>query len=190
MLDTFWQALVERRRDMPGLLRTIADRVVEVMGDGCVLTTVTDDGTELRAEAIAHSDKVVADAMREVLGRGNVRIGEGIAGRVAADRRPVLLNDLPAEVVDETTPVRFLPFVRDHPMQALMIVPLVTGGELLGTLGAVRTRSPDHYTPATSGCWRPWPSGRRSPWPTPWHRPPRSKRPTTRRPSASTPTGS
>lgn len=147
VLDDFWNALLERRRDLPALLRTIVDRVVAVVGDGCVLTTVTEDGRSLHPEAIAHADRAVADAMREVLGHGDVRIGEGIAGTVAADRHPVLLNDVPSEVVDETTPIRFLPFVRDHPMRALMIAPLVTGGELLGTLGAVRTASSEPYTP-------------------------------------------
>jgi diguanylate cyclase (GGDEF)-like protein/PAS domain S-box-containing protein len=147
-LDDFWAALLGCRRDLPGLLRTIAERVVDVIGDGCVLTRVTEDGTGLRPEVIVHSDDEVAAAMRAVLGSGTVRIGEGIAGSVAADRHPVLLNDLPVETVTEATPERFLPFVRDHPMRALMIVPLVTAENLLGTLGVLRTSSPEGFTTA------------------------------------------
>jgi diguanylate cyclase (GGDEF)-like protein/PAS domain S-box-containing protein len=147
-LDEFWAALLGCRRDLPGLLRTIAERVVDVIGDGCVLTRVTEDGTALRPEVIVHSDAQVAAAMRAVLGSGTVRIGEGIAGSVAADRHAVLLNDLPVETVTATTPERFLPFVRDHPMRALMIVPLVTAESLLGTLGVVRTSSSEGFTTA------------------------------------------
>ncbi len=147
-VDDFWHALAACGRDRPRLLRTIARRVVDVIGDGCVLTSVTEDGTELRPDVVLHVDHDVAEAMRAVLGSGNVRIGEGIAGSVAADRHPVLMNDLPLETVTEATPERFLPFVREHPMRALMIVPLVTGESLLGTLGVIRTSSTDGFTSA------------------------------------------
>lgn len=146
VLDDFWGALVDSSRDLPALLRTIAERVVAVIGDGCVLTRLSEDGTELQPEAVVHADEEVGRAMRAVLGAGNVRIGEGITGSVAADRHAVLLNDLEPETVAEATPERFLPFLRDHPMRALMIVPLVAGEELLGTLGAVRTSSDRGYT--------------------------------------------
>jgi diguanylate cyclase (GGDEF)-like protein/PAS domain S-box-containing protein len=144
-LDDFWDALRDAGRDLPALLRTIAQRVVTVIGDGCVLTTVSADATELRPEVILHADEEVGAAIRTVLGAGSVRIGEGVAGSVAADRHAVLLNDLEPDTVAETTPDRFLPFLRDHPMRALMIVPLVAGEELVGTLGAVRTTSARGY---------------------------------------------
>lgn len=144
-LDDFWTALRDCGRDLPSLLRTIAQRVVDVIGDGCVLTAVTADGAHLRPEVIVHADEEIGSAMRAVLGGDSIRIGEGIAGSVAADRHAVLLNDLEPGEVAETTPARFLPFLRDHPMRSLMIVPLVAGAELLGTLGAIRTSSDQGY---------------------------------------------
>ncbi len=148
VLDRFWLALRDCGRDVPSLLRTIAQQVVEVIGDGCVLTTLTADGAELRPEVVVHADEAVGAAMRAVLGADNMRIGEGIAGSVAADRHAVLLNDLEPDIVGETTPERFLPFLRDHPMRALMVVPLVAGEQLVGTLGAVRTTAHDGYDAA------------------------------------------
>ena len=145
-LDDFWKALVDCHNDLPALLQVIAKRVLEMLGDGCVVTTITADGTALRPSAIVHADPEVAQAMQAVLASQDIRIGDGIAGTVAADRRPVMLNDLPPEAVAETTPERFLPFVRDHPMRALAIVPLVAAGELVGTLGSVRTASDEPYT--------------------------------------------
>jgi GAF domain-containing protein len=147
-LDGFWTLLVERHGDLDALLRTIADRVVDLLGDGCVLSTVAPDGNELEPRVVVHVDPDVSYAMRGVLGASNVRIGEGIAGHVAADRRAVLLNHLRPETVADTTPERFLPFLRDHPMRSLMIVPLLAAGELMGTLGAVRTSSDEPYTAA------------------------------------------
>jgi diguanylate cyclase (GGDEF)-like protein/PAS domain S-box-containing protein len=140
-LDGFWAGLVACHGDLSALLRTVAEQVVAVLGDGCVLTTLTPDGTELEPAAIAHCEPRVAAAMRSVLGGERARVGEGIAGTVAAERHPILLNDPPRHPISATTPEQFLPFLRDHPMQALMIVPLVAAGELVGTLGAVRTSS-------------------------------------------------
>jgi diguanylate cyclase (GGDEF)-like protein/PAS domain S-box-containing protein len=132
--------------ELPALLRVIADQVVDLFGDGCVLTIVEPGSTTLVPRAVVHRDPTVEAAMRLVLTREQMRIGEGIAGTVAADRRPILLNDLPLETIAETTPPQFLPFVRDHPLRALMVAPLLASGELVGTLGAVRTSSDEPYT--------------------------------------------
>ncbi|HEX4866051.1 MAG TPA: diguanylate cyclase [Acidimicrobiales bacterium] len=145
-LDDLWEALIECHNDVPALLRLIADRVMEALGDGCVITTVTLDGTALRPAAIRHREPRVESAMQAVLSDQVTALGEGIAGTVAADRRSMLLNDLPRETLTATTPPQFLPFVRDHPMRALLIVPLVASGELVGTLGAMRTESDEPYT--------------------------------------------
>lgn len=145
--DEFWASLVAVANDVPALLRLIADRVVEALGDGCVITTIDPGGELLEPQAVRHVDPVVEAAMAAVLHQEPMRVGEGIAGSVAADQRPVMLNDLPPSTVAETTPARFLPFVRDHPMRAIAIVPLVVAGELLGTLGSIRTEAGHPYTP-------------------------------------------
>jgi diguanylate cyclase (GGDEF)-like protein/PAS domain S-box-containing protein len=145
-LEEFWTTLQDRRHDLEALLRLIAERVVAILGDGCVITTVSGEGTTLQPRAIVHSDPTVARAMRAVLGGKDARIGEGIAGTAAADRRTIVLNGLEPEVVAETTPEQFLPFVRDHPMRAIAVVPLHAAGELVGTLGSIRTSSDAPYS--------------------------------------------
>lgn len=146
-LDSFWASLVACHDDVDALLNVIAQRVVDVFGDGCVLTTVTDDGTALHPRIVLHRDRAVASAMHQVLATRDSRIGEGLAGTVAEQRRSIALNDLDPEVVSETSPEPFLPFVRDHPMRALAIAPMIAAGELVGTLGAVRTESDEPYQP-------------------------------------------
>jgi diguanylate cyclase (GGDEF)-like protein/PAS domain S-box-containing protein len=145
-LDDFWTQLVSCHNDLPQLLRVVANRVVELVGDGCVLTMVAEDGATLRPEVVRHTDQDVEVAMRAVLADAEVRVGDGLAGTAAADRRAVVINDLTPETTDETTPLRFLPFVHDHPMRAVMIVPMIASGVLVGTLGAVRTESVEPYS--------------------------------------------
>jgi diguanylate cyclase (GGDEF)-like protein/PAS domain S-box-containing protein len=144
--DELWSVLHESRHDIEALLGAIAARVVALLGDGCVITTVGPDGTTLQPRAVVHTDPKVQAAMRAVLSTTPARLGEGIAGTAAADRRSIVLSGLEPATVAETTPRQFLPFVRDHPMRAIAVVPLLSGGELVGTLGSVRTSNDDGYS--------------------------------------------
>lgn len=144
-LDELWAQLVACHNDVPALLRVVANRVVELFGDGSVLTIVGADGETLEPRAVVHADPEVDAAMRAVLAAAESRVGEGIAGTVAADRRSILLNDLAPQTVAETTPMQYRSFVSDHPIRAMMIAPLVASGELIGTLGSVRIGSDEPY---------------------------------------------
>jgi signal transduction histidine kinase len=69
-----------------------------------------------------------AAGLEELLRGGafRVRIGEGVAGRVAAERRPRLLGE--QEIVAQTVS----PVLRAKGMRSLYSVPLLSAGELLG----------------------------------------------------------
>lgn len=135
--DDLWARIVACQGRVDDLLEVVARQVARVVGDGCVITTVADGEGALEVTAVAHRDPAVEQAMADAA--GPLAIGEGIAGAVAADRQVVVLNRLNPETVEQTTPARHQPFLREHPMHALAIVPLVAGDELVGTLGAMRT---------------------------------------------------
>ncbi len=145
VLDQFWQELVECHHDLHAVLRLIAERVCELVGDGCVITTVTEDGAALHPTVSFHTDPRAAQSLQAAIESGDTPLGEGIAGSVAVDRRSVILNDLPGEG-RETTPEEYLSFVRTYPMRATMVVPMIAAGELVGTIAAIRTTSADRYT--------------------------------------------
>ena len=44
------------------------------------------------------------------------------------------------------TPPQYAAFVRDHPLRAMMVAPLVASGQLVGTLGSIRTSSDEPYS--------------------------------------------
>lgn len=148
MPEPFWKRLVAYRNDVPALLRLIGQQVVDALGDGSVLTTLTDDGAALRPRVVLHTDPETARAMEMVLAAGDTRLGEGLAGTAARERRPVVLNALTPEALTDRTPERFQPFLQQHPIRAVAIVPLLARGELVGTLGAVRTDTDEAYSPA------------------------------------------
>jgi PAS domain S-box-containing protein len=139
-LSSFWDELVAAGDDLARLLGLIARRAAEVVGEGSVLTTVSDDGKTLLPAAAYHADPDVRAFMRSVLASEPYPIGEGIAGKVAARREPMVVDDLGDEATPHTTR-----FVERYPIRALAVVPLVAFGELVGTLGTVRTESRQAY---------------------------------------------
>ncbi|HEV2712002.1 MAG TPA: GAF domain-containing protein, partial [Gaiellaceae bacterium] len=76
----------------------------------------------------------------EELGKGiEIPVGRGFAGRVAAERRPILIED-----VDEIEVVN--PLLREKGLRSLLGVPLLHRGEVIGVVhvGTTRTR---RFTP-------------------------------------------
>jgi signal transduction histidine kinase len=106
-LDELLDALLERVRD-----------ALEV--DTCKVLLLDDKGLELVPRAAVGLD--AAEAMTI-----SVPLGKGFAGRVAAERVPILLEDVEhAEVVNPT--------LREEGLKTLLGVPLLVAGETIGVL--------------------------------------------------------
>ena len=68
-----------------------------------------------------------AAGLEEEVSQGvRIPVGRGFAGRVAAERRPVIIGH-----VDRTTVIN--PILLDKGIQSLMGVPLIAGGQVLGS---------------------------------------------------------
>ena len=103
------------------LLNALLDRVVELLVvDTAAILLVSEDKTSLVARA-AHGIE------EEVTGGVRIPIGQGFAGRIAQDRRPVILEDVKHSNV-------LNPILREKGIRSLLGVPLVAHGELLGVL--------------------------------------------------------
>ncbi|TVT54777.1 SpoIIE family protein phosphatase [Amycolatopsis rhizosphaerae] len=116
--------------DTEDALTELLERVRRVMhADTAVVLLLEPGGGELFAAAARGMDPEVHQGVR-------VPLGKGFAGRIAAERRPVLL-----ERIDETTVVNQLLWERG--LHTLLGVPLLVGGSLIGVLhvGTVRDHS-------------------------------------------------
>jgi anti-sigma regulatory factor (Ser/Thr protein kinase)/putative methionine-R-sulfoxide reductase with GAF domain len=105
------------------LLTELLERVVEILRvDTAAILLVEDDGRTLAARA--------AKGLEEEVERGfRLPIGRGFAGRIAATREPVVIDDLdrsPVEVVN--------PLFQEKGIRSLLGVPLVIEGALIGIL--------------------------------------------------------
>ena len=119
--------------DLDELLAALLTRIRDVFDADTSAVLLLD---EARDELVARA----AVGLEEEVERGvRIPVGGGFAGRVAAERRPVVLDDLArAEVLN--------PILREKGITSMLGVPLVFAGRVLGVLH-VGTLTPRKFTP-------------------------------------------
>ncbi|MFC4909644.1 PP2C family protein-serine/threonine phosphatase [Actinomadura gamaensis] len=118
--------------DVEEFLDTLLDRVRDILAvDTAVVLLLERPGRFLVATAAKGLEEEVVQAAR-------VPVGQGFAGRVAAERRPVYIEDVPSANV-------FNPLLVQRGLRALLGVPLIAAGSVLGVLH-VGTTTPRRFT--------------------------------------------
>jgi signal transduction histidine kinase len=107
--------------ELDALLATLLTRTRETLDvDTCAVLLLDEETNELVARAAVGIEEEVDQGVR-------IPVGRGFAGRVAADRRPVVLDDVDhADVLN--------PILRQKGIKSLLGVPLVVAGRVLGVL--------------------------------------------------------
>jgi GAF domain-containing protein len=103
------------------LLSVLLPRIREILSvDTCAVLLLDEERGELAARAAVGIEEEVEQGVRIPLGRG-------FAGTVAAERRPVILDDVDhADVLN--------PLLREKGIKSLLGVPLLVRGEAIGVL--------------------------------------------------------
>jgi PAS domain S-box-containing protein len=112
------------------LLDTLLDRIAEALGADTVAVLLLDEEDQV---LVARAAK----GIEEEVERGvRIPLGRGFAGRIAAERRPIVLSDVDhADVLN--------PILRQKGIRSLLGVPLTVQGNVIGVLhvGSLRPRS-------------------------------------------------
>jgi signal transduction histidine kinase len=118
--------------ELDDLLQLLLPRIRDSLrADTCAVLLLDERAGELVARAALGIEEEVEQGVR-------VPLGKGFAGRVAADRRPVILDN-----VDEADVVN--PLLREKGIKSMLGVPLLVGDETLGVLH-VGTLVPRKFT--------------------------------------------
>jgi PAS domain S-box-containing protein len=115
--------------ELDDLLRELIDRIREALSaDTVVILLLTEDGVELAVRAAHGLEQEVADGI-------HIPMGRGIAGRIAAQREPMLFEDLARVEVSS-------PILREKGLRALLGIPLVFERETIGVVhvGSLQAR--------------------------------------------------
>ena len=107
--------------ELDDLFAVLLPRIRDILGaDTCAVLLVDEDANELAARAAVGIEEEVERGVR-------IPVGGGFAGRVAAEMRPVILDDVDhAHVLN--------PILREKGIKSMLGVPLVVAGEPLGVI--------------------------------------------------------
>jgi signal transduction histidine kinase len=107
--------------DLEQLLGSLLLRTREILEvDTCAILLLDEATNELVARAAVGIEEEVERGVR-------IPVGRGFAGRIAAEQRPLVLDDVDhADVLN--------PILREKGIQSLLGVPLLVGGEAIGVL--------------------------------------------------------
>lgn len=109
------------RLDPEALIEELLDRVAALFGADTVVVLLVDAS---RQQLVAHASRGLEEEVRQGI---RVPIGQGFAGRVAAERRPVVLDHVGPDVVVN-------PLLWRRGIQSMLGVPLVLSGRLMGVM--------------------------------------------------------
>jgi signal transduction histidine kinase len=134
---TSYQALLDK------IIRTIADLV----GDGCLVTLLSEDGARLVNAANAHRDPALELAYRSYLSGLAVAkaSSSSIAAAVMRTGVPRRADTLPGALVDQAEEV-LKPIVARLNVHSFAVVPIRARKTIIGTLSLLRCRPGQGYT--------------------------------------------
>jgi GAF domain-containing protein/anti-sigma regulatory factor (Ser/Thr protein kinase) len=115
--------------DFEDLVEELLSRVTEILGADTAAVLLRDRETE---ELVARAARGLEE---EVEAEVRIPIGRGFAGRIAAEQLAIIIDDVDhADILN--------PILREKGLRALLGVPLVVQGEVIGVMHVGRLRMP------------------------------------------------
>ena len=130
------------------LLALVARRLVDILGDGCAVRLISDDGEWLEpSRSFWHRDTAARDLAHPVLSAERQRLGAGLAGRVAQTGEPALIPIVDTPQFIATVPPQFRPLMIQLGVSSAMAVPLRSREKTIGAISLLRHGASRPYTP-------------------------------------------
>ncbi|MGE5401154.1 MAG: PAS domain S-box protein [Ignavibacteriales bacterium] len=130
--------------DYESVLDLIVKSTAEQLGDMCIIRLISGDGKRLQTAALYHPDEKQAEYIRRENEASPPGVNEGIHGRVMRTGKPVLYYINKDEQDDGTA--EYPAYIRKYNAHSIMIAPLRTQGETIGTVSVMRYINKELYT--------------------------------------------
>ena len=133
--------------DIELVLGLVARRLGEILGEGCAVRLISEDGGWLEpSTSFYHEDPALRALAGEVLGSARQRIGDGLAGMVAATGEPILIPQIETERFLSLTAPVFRELFQRVGVASALAVPLRSHGRTIGVVSLLRSAPGRPYT--------------------------------------------
>ncbi|HYQ17828.1 MAG TPA: GAF domain-containing protein, partial [Polyangiaceae bacterium] len=134
LLETM-RAFAEAATDSQTLLSTITERVTRLMGDGCSIYVMSEDGEAARPVALTNRSEERAGAVQAHFGRQALRVaGKGPIARSIREGQPVRIPLVDARALGQDFREEDGPLLAGVELRSLLVVPLQVRGATIGAL--------------------------------------------------------
>ncbi len=131
--------------DYHSVLETVVKRLAELIGDSCLVRTVSEDGAWLEPVAYWHREPRRGAVIRSAEMAWPQRAGEGLTGRVLTTGQSLLIPLLTAEVVRAEMKPEYWHYLKS--VTSVLIAPLTARGRTFGHVTMLRDAPGPAYTP-------------------------------------------
>ncbi|MDX6656601.1 MAG: hypothetical protein QOH62_1394 [Solirubrobacteraceae bacterium] len=135
-LSDVFDELAEVSLDPRAMLDHAARCCAELVGDGCLIRLVSEDGATLEPVAYGHRDAERRSFIEEVLRGRPQRVGEGVSGRVAELGRITFIPELPPSPGLVAESLR--PYMERYETHSVVVAPMQARGRVVGVLLVAR----------------------------------------------------
>jgi signal transduction histidine kinase/DNA-binding response OmpR family regulator len=139
------QAFSEAILDFQAVLTTTAQYIADLVGDGCVIRLLSDDGKWLNLAAIHHREPEARALVEELLDLKQLA-DEGIYARVFDSGEPLLVSVASLDQLQSWLKPEAAPYLERFGISSFVIAPLCVRGRAVGTLAMFRDRGGEPYT--------------------------------------------
>lgn len=133
--------------DSAAILALTARRLGEILGEGCAVRLISSDGGWLEPTAsFYHPDPALREVAGEVLGSARQRVGDGVAGIVAATGEAILIPEIDTVRFQAITSPVFRTMFDRLGVASALALPLRSHGRTIGVISLLRSTPGRPYT--------------------------------------------
>jgi diguanylate cyclase (GGDEF)-like protein/PAS domain S-box-containing protein len=143
LADVF-DELAEVSLDPQAVLDITAARCAELVGDGCLIRLISDDGSTLEPVAYGHAEPDRREFAEQSLERTPQRVGEGISGRVAQTGEATFVPTVPPDADFIAESLR--PYLERYGVHSMIAAPMKARGRVVGVMLVERERESEPLT--------------------------------------------
>ncbi len=141
-LSETMRAFAEATIDYQRLLRTVAEHMARLVGCGCTLALISEDGTTVQAGAVHFDDPAYMEAAQGLLTIGPIpSAGASIGARVIQNRKAMLIASVDSKRFLAQLSPQYRAAAERLDIRTLLLIPLEIRGRILGLLSLLRVGS-------------------------------------------------